>query len=532
MFSFGFFVLSTLFSFAQGSLENPDILWGQKEKTNKITPGDIVGYDDSGIYVRQTKRIGKSPGIILEHYDQKMNKTKSSELILEYQKKEMEFKFIKHIGDKLCMFSSFVNTKQKKRFLFVQSINKKSLQFNKDLKKIAEIDISERDKENIIDGILFGFDRYSSNIGTFRYETSRDDSKFMIYYQLPHKKGLDKKVGFHIFDNQLNQIWEKEVTYHYDEQLFLLTDIKLSNEGNVYLVGREYKEKQKGRKQKANYNYRILNYLNGGGNLKEYTIQVKEKFLINMQVAIDNNQDIICSGFYSETGRPDDAGTYFLKVDEKSKEIKLKKFKKFEPGFAYQRKSKRKEKQAADEINSEFYWYDFHDIILKDDGGAVLIGEQSFVREKTYYEGAKISTTIYYNYNNIIAVNIAPDGDILWVEKIPKRQKSSDDWGLFASYALSAINDKLFLVFNDHKDNLKYNGKGLRENYTGRGIKNTTVILVELDSSGKQSRTPLFSVKDVPFISRPKVSEQVSQNELVLFFKGFGSHRFAKITFE
>jgi hypothetical protein len=184
-----------------------------------------------------------------------------------------------------------------------------------------------------------------------------------------------------------------------------------------------------------------------------------------MQIAINDERDIICGGFYSEKGTFSIKGSYFLKIDGQTQEIKAKSFKEFGIDFITQhmtqRQEKKAKKKAAKGKNIELYEYDLDNIILRDDGGAYLIGEQFFVkvvtRTTTGSNGhTSTSTTTYYYFNDILVINMSPSGEIEWTEKIPKRQRTTNDGGFFSSYALSVVKDKLYFVFNDHPKNLFY----------------------------------------------------------------------------
>ena len=526
---FTLFTFSALYSMGQTKSKKVDILWGPELKASKkSTLSDIVGYDETGIYAIKKKiraLYGLNSPITLEHYDQKMALSKSVEIELKEQKKKRKFEFIIHIDNEMYIFSSFANQKLKKNFLFVQGLDKKTLQPKKDLKKIAEIDYSGKSKYNS---------------GSFDYEISRDSSKVLVYYNLPYDKGESEKFGFHVFDKSMNQLWEKKITLPYKEELFELEDYEVDNRANVYLLGTIFKEKRKEkRKGKPNYKYQVLSYSNNGSELKEYPIKIEGKFLTDMQIAINDEQDIICGGFYSSEGTFSIEGSYFLKIDGQTKEIKSKGFQEFGIDFITQnmtvRKKKKTKKKAAKGKDTELYQYDLNNIILRDDGGAVLIGEQYYVDVviiTTTGANGSMSTTAksHYYYNDIIVINMSPDGKIEWTKKIAKSQGTVDDVGFFSSYALSVVKDKLYFVFNDNPRNLFYKGTGKLYNFNKS--KESLVVLVTLDSEGNQTREALFSAREADILTRPKVCKQISNNEMVLFGQRKKTHRFAKISFK
>ena len=105
------------------------------------------------------------------------------------------------------------------------------------------------------------------------------------------------------------------------------------------------------------------------------------------------------------------------------------------------------------------------------------------------------------------------------------------DGGFYSSYALTEFDDKLYFIFNDNPKNLFYKGEGKIYNFN-KGKKESLVVLVELNMDGEQTREALFSMKAAEVIIRPKVCEQISKNQMILFGQKKKIQRFAKVTFE
>ncbi len=57
-------------------------------------------------------------------------------------------------------------------------------------------------------------------------------------------------------------------------------------------------------------------------------------------------------------------------------------------------------------------------------------------------------------------------------------------------------------------------------------------MLVEVCYNGDQVREALFSSDDAEILTRPKVCEQISKTEMIIFGQKKKSHRFAKLTFK
>lgn len=518
-----FFIVLNCFS--QAKTERAAVIWGDEEKiSKKSTLEDIVGSDETGIYVVRIDYKGKN-SLFLEHYNNEMNQTKSVELELLQGKKKLDYEKTIYLNNELYVLSSFTNRKLKKKFLFIRKVNKKTLAFTGRLINVSELSFE-------------GKSRFNS--GSFSHSISQNEQHLLISYNLPYEKGESERFGLHVYDKDLTEKWSKEVTLPYKEELFSLESFSISDRGNVILLGLLYKEKKEARKRKGkpNYNYHILSYTNNGDTFNEYPIAIEEKFLTDMTVGEDVNQDLVCAGFYSDEGTFSIKGSYFLKINGKTKTIDLKTFKEFGIDFITQNLTERQEKKVkkkeAKGKNIELYEYDLDYLILNEDGGATLVGEQYFVSVHTYtYTDANgnttTRTTYTYHYNDIIVVSLSPEGEIEWNEKIPKRQSSSNDGGFYLSYSIALVGDNLHFIFNDHIDNLNYSGQGKISYYRGR--KDGIVTLVTMDDDGRQVREALFSVAEADIYTRPKVSEQISADELIIYGQRKKSQRFAKVKF-
>lgn len=506
-----------------------DIIWGNKQRASKRTTlSDVVGYDETGIYALKTISkglYGMSSYLALEQYDHEMNQTRSVEIELEHQKKSLSLEFVLQYNRELYLFSSFKDQKEKRNLLYVQQVNKKSLKPEGMPREIASISYEGEKKKNS---------------GNFGYSLSGDSTKMLVFYSLPHSKKEYERFGFHVFDQDLKEIWTKEITLPYEEQLYEVERYKVDNAGNVHLLGMIFHEKRKEkRKGEVNYLYQVLSYRNQGNSLTEYPVEIPSKFLNDMQIAITPEQDIICAGFYSEEGTKSIRGSYFVKIDGRTKELKRKSFREFSADFITRHMSERQADKARKKIekgkNVEMYKYALDELVIREDGGVILIGEQYYINTYTFNSMGPNGmmnhrTVTYYNYNDIIVININPEGAIEWEQKIPKVQSTKEDGGFFSSYVMALVEDKLFFVFNDNPKNL-FPQPGKRYNFNP-GKKQSTVMLVTMDRNGRQKKAPLFMTGDADVVIRPIVCEQISGTELVVFGQRKKNQRFAKLRFK
>ena len=517
-------------STAQHNSSKVELVWGSEHKESKTySLRDIVGYDETGFYALKTKINSvfnkKTSTVRIQHFDHDVNELRSADVILTLDGRAMDFQSIVQINDGLLLFSSQVNSKLGKNALYVQSVDKKTLRTDKKI-KVAELNILKGS------GLVKSA---NTKTGGFDIKLSRDSSKLMIYYNVPSRTKENEEYGFHVFDKSLNKIWEKKFVLPYSQELFEVVNHKVDKNGNVYLLGKLYnKIKKNRRKGEANFKYLVISYKKEGTEIKEYPIDLGGHFLTDMQIAINDNQDIICGGFYSELGTYSVKGSYFLKIDGETARVESTNFKEFQIDFITQNMKRGEEskarKQEVKGKNVELSNYQLSDIIIKDNGGAILIGEQFFVTTYTgtSSDGSRYTVSKYF-YNDIIVINISSSGQIEWAEKIAKSQRTTNDGGIFSSYALAVAKNKLYFVFNDHPANLSEERKGIVHTFTRS--KKTIVVLVEMDGSGNQKREALVSSGDTNMLTKPIVCEQISSSEMILFSQRKKIQSFAKMIF-
>ncbi len=508
-------------TFSQKKSDKVEIKWGPEIKESKTaTLNNIIGHDESGVYVLKYDRKGKINNFI-EHFDKNMVKTHSQGINLEYNKNDYGLKYIIHFNEKLFLFTDYYDKKTDQNSLYVQEIDKKSL--------------SPRGKRTRIASFRFeGRKKMLSN--DFSLRISRDDSKILIYSTIPTKEKDDnERFDVTVLDGDMNKLWEKTIISPYKSDLYSTSNIKVDNDGNIHILGLLYKEKDERVRKEVNHNFQIMSYYENGTRLKKYSIEIEGKFLTDMQITIDDDKNIVCAGFYSKKGLYSIDGSYYLKLDTESEQIVNRSFEEFSLDFITQNMTEKEEKKTkkkdAKGKDAELYRYELDEIILREDGGAVLVGEQYYVVVNTYTDAnGNTRTTYTYHYNDIIVINVDPEGNIEWTEKIAKKQITSNDNGYFSSYTLAVVDDKLYFVFNDHPKNLFYNGSG--KVYNMKRGKESLVVLVSMDMNGAQEREALFTKGETEIWTRPKVCDQISEDEMILFGENKKTHRFARLRFK
>lgn len=511
--------------YAQSKSDKLNIVASEELKeSNKKYPSDVVASDEGGIYVikkyKQTISFGTS--IILQHFDKNMNPVLSAEIEPEYQGKDTWIEFFADIEEVLYIFYSFENKKTKKKCLYSQSINKKTLTLNDDQLKIVE---------------LTPMGKNIDEAGEFYIKKSNDKSKVMIFYDHLYDEGEFKKFGFLVFDSKLNKLWDKRVVTTHAILEFLRQDMVLSNDGSVFVLAMLYNDRdQKGIKEMPTYRYVVLSYFNGTKDDQEYPMGFEDYFIDDPKIGYKSEKkSIYVGGLYSHNYTGNINGSYCTIINTGSDQINSNE-QEFDKNFIDSYMSEKELKDAKRRVSKggdvELYKYTLDEMIINDDGSAVLIGEYNYEVGITTKQSDGSSRKIYRHYSNsIIAIGISPSGEIGWNAKIPKRQFSSDDQGVYNSYSRMIFEDKIYFIFNDRASNISYEND-IERIYLGRK-EPTFTMLVCLDRNGKHTKEALLSIEDSKFLLYPDICRQISDVELIIFSdKKTRLQKFSKLSFK
>lgn len=532
-----FFVFSILpvTSFSQAKTQKAKVTEGPEIETKRSSVRDICGTDESGYYIL---RLQKST-YFLEHLSKNMTVDKSVEVADQKMgKAELEFGYFQMLDGNLYMFSSIKDKTTSTNKLYVQSVSKSTLLPDNKPKEVASSEfITKR----------FMLQSYTMG-GTFLNTHSPDESHLLVYSQEMSKgDNGDAPTDFHfhlrVFSPKMEKEWDKEIKLPYAPSVFTVEQVKIDDRGNVYIIGIEYQEKSDARisrrEGKPSYKYRLFRYAANGNDVIEMPIELKGKFITDVQIDGAPNGDIIASGFYSESGTFSIKGAFYMSIDSKSSDVKVMQLSEFETDFItqyYTEKEKKKTQKKEDKgEEAELYQFKLDNLLIREDGGVTLIAEQFYIEVRTYTstdsQGRTTTRTVYYYYyNDILVLSFNKDGIVEWKTKVPKRQCTTNDGGYYSSYSFSIIGDKLFFIFNDNPKNL-FLPKGQKP-YPFSGSKELAVVLVEVDGTGKVSKELLMTTEKGDLIVRPKMCAQTGAREVLVCSQKSKVYQFSKVEFK
>ncbi|MFM7017028.1 MAG: hypothetical protein ACKOX3_11950 [Bacteroidota bacterium] len=267
-----------------------------------------------------------------------------------------------------------------------------------------------------------------SNLERTRIVISPDKKSFGIYLN----ESDENKQSIHFVTCSENgTITKKDFEIKYGSSLLYLNNFLLDNTGNLFMSG-QLKNKEN-KKQKSQELFCYVASIN----------EVIEKPLTEFGSSISDillkynplKNEIICGGIGVDNTSSSGSGIKLMIIDS------VFNFK--EVNYSIQGGNL---KDLIGERNSSGISldnYTIQDLILREDGGALLVAEAQYLSEYSYYDQftQTFNRRTEYHFDNVVVFSVSPSGAIDWCRVIKKDQVSMDDFGIFSSFA-SYFNDQ------------------------------------------------------------------------------------------
>ncbi|WMJ71942.1 hypothetical protein RCC89_01960 [Cytophagaceae bacterium ABcell3] len=409
---FSRFCLGVLFFACIGNVHAQNLKVGALNKASSYYDPIILGEDDDAIYVLASFALGSYK---LEAYDKNNSNLRMYSVPVQHDKigkNKVEVEKVSLLKDELLVFYSYFDKETKLYNLFAKPVNKKTGEFKDVRADIASIEVEKKRRK-----------------GDFTMALSDDRSKLFIYhvaYSKAYKMDMRKYM---LLDNDLNILFEKEL----DEGEFMPRNYIVDNDGSIYYLKYSdmdlYVGSYDANRDYENWEEKIV-FENSFG---------ESHFLHNLQVNITKDNNMTVTGLVtvgepgrktkvktngirfaleSATNKGDLKGSVFISMDRESKELHTAKFNPFsEELFEQFRTNKDVKKGKKGDMGKS---YAGERVINKDDGSVLMIVEQYSAMNYTDRHGNVNGR--YVEFGDLVIMNFDNEGDMVWANRLPKRQ--------------------------------------------------------------------------------------------------------------
>jgi hypothetical protein len=466
----------------------------------------FFGWNKTGFYACRQKdgaTLNKQQKLFLEKYGDDGKLIRTREISLKHKGKDRKLEEIFLIGGKIFLFTSYHNLRDRKNYLFAQEIQEPTLTLSNKLIKVSEASTSN-----------------AYNEGEFSFQFSRDSQFLLIYAQHPLKKKDAETFTLSVLSKNLSPVWEKEIALPYPNKNFTIEECRIDKKGEVFLMGVAYEDMATTRREGSpDYKYTLFHYSENGNKVQEYSMKLEDLFITDLTFRKNNEHQLVFAGFYSEKNSYSIRGVCYFRIDLLQKTFVSVHTKPFDFDFItlyYSANKKRKalknELEGKVKKQAELYNYNLHDLILRNDGGAVLVAEQYFVERIEWWDNwtGRRYIDYYYHYNDIILANIKPDGSIQWTARAPKEQVTRNDKGVYSSYSMATAKDRLLFLYNDFRYDF---GIGS----TGKNPRNADLKVTEILLDGTTRTYVVAQGQKNPAKPIPVACKQVSNSNMLIY---------------
>lgn len=325
----------------------------------------------------------------------------------------------------------------------------------------------------------------------FEFTLSEDESKLLIYYI--DKQTLLKVISFDLTSMKL--LWERNIELEQYNSIRDYVYFLTNNQGDlIYVI-----ERDNTLSRREDHHFTAYYFRGTTGVVNRYQIPMAQKLTYDVIFKFDNiNRKIVALGLFSEKNMTRALGYFSLFIPENpSLQYKLS-FQNFEDEFVSNLLGKDvQENRGLQECSIQ-------DIVLRQDGGVLLIGEMNRQFERRLASSGRVVMDSYsrfiidYYYDDIFIYSIHPDGRDHWNEILYKKQYSQDDNAVFSSYFLFKNPTEIRFLFNDE----------IRPE--------NTVSEYILNGNGTLDRRSVLNTQNLKLRLRFRDAVQVDFNEVVI----------------
>ena len=246
-----------------------------------------------------------------------------------------------------------------------------------------------------------------NNLEKTRVVVSPDKKSFCIY--LNETDDVSQAINLITYQTTGN-IQTKNFSLKYGRGQLYLNNYLLDNAGNFYMTGQVKNKENK--KQKSQYLFCYITSINSviEKMITDYTSPISD-IIIKYNPVRD---EVVCGGIGVDNTSYSGSGIKLLSLDSAYQ------FK--ETNYSIQGSSLKELIGERNNSGISLDNYTIQDLILREDGGALLVAEAQYLSEYSFYDQftQTFNRRTEYHFDNIVLFSVSPEGIIDWCRVIKK----------------------------------------------------------------------------------------------------------------
>ena len=335
-----------------------------------------------------------------------------------------------------------------------------------------------------------------------QYVLSPNKRKLLCFKNLRNKRDTEE-ILYYLFDDEGDYIQSGEISLRYPDNRFRVRNVRVSNQGNVFVLGKFTLRNRV--RDTDDYKYVVYRHDVATQTGKEISVDLGDRHISDLAFRLDRDDNMYLAGFYSNRSTYQIVGTLFQKVSPGG-EIMMNSTEKFGENFLSNYLSGGQIDRGRELKN--FYLDPEDGIILRSDGGVLLLAEKFYVTSRPYRDiyGYWVNRDIFH-YEDVILTSINGNGEIEWHAIVDKNQIGESPANLSYFNAIGGAGNFIFYEYKPRRNkvNVYYNAVGIEGEVSNRQplfadyrfgnefyprfceqVDNNTAIMVYFQSRGKK----------------------------------------------
>ncbi|MEO0470366.1 MAG: hypothetical protein AAF206_12140 [Bacteroidota bacterium] len=331
---------------------------------------------------------------------------------------------------------------------------------------------------------------------SLQFTHSPNKRKLLCYKNLRQRRESEKLL-YYIFDDEGDFLTNGAIELPYPDNRFRVKSLRLSNQGNVFVLGKFFLAGQV--KNPDDFQYLVMQYNTAAEAGNEVKIDLGDRYITDLAFRVDRAENMYLAGFYSNRSTDRIGGTILQKISP-SGEVLLQSTEAFGQSFLSNYLSSGQINRGRELRN--FYMDAEDGIILRSDGGVLLIAEKFYVTYQSYQDiyGYWVDREMYH-YEDVILTSVSPQGEIEWHAIVDKNQVSDSPANLSYFNAIGGDGAYIFYEYRPPR----------------RGV-NIYYNIVAIDGQVSK-RIPLISNYQFGNAFYPRYCEQINNREAIMVYQ-------------
>jgi hypothetical protein len=391
----------------------------------------VIGDADDGVFVLHSNfsleterdRIGlKSRKYQLSFYDYNLKRIWNQTIAPQRQGASLEN--VAFFNNRVIILSS--------------QLNKSSNQYE------ILVDVIDNDGKLIYKSVLVSKFTRKKGSSIEKPKLILDPSKQKAAIYIAEQTDREQLIYITTIDTGITSLGSSSGSIQYSEKDLLTTDFILGNNHELMVLA-QLKERDSSEKKKQLL-YKLFYLPKAAKQFKEYRVNNSDRPMTEASLTFDKFKNTaLVIGFYADQNSFAGVGIMFSALNLEKADSLLT--------YTYPIKGDAQLKLVGERNSGNgisLFSYPIQKVILRSDGGAVIIAEAAYMSEFSYYDyfTQSFNRRVEYHFDNIVTFSINSNGTVDWSQVIRKEQASMDDMGIYASFSSYLNTEEIGIIYN------------------------------------------------------------------------------------